>query len=187
MTKRIIKVGFDLDGVLLYNPTRVARPVIAKIKKLIGRDLNKFYYPKSRFEKFFWYLVHKSSLFPAEGVEKIQVLIKSKKIKVYVISARYELFKNDFDSWIKQVDPNKNFSGYFFNDVNDQPQIFKEKMIRKLDLDVFVEDNWDIVSHLNTRLKHRGLKIFWIYNLFDKKIKYRYKFPSLLKALDNLL
>ena len=182
MTKKQLRVGFDLDGVLLYNPARIIRPIISFIKKhLLKRDLNKFYYPKNKIEKIIWWFLHKSSLWPSSGIKDLIKLIKQKKIKAYVISARYELLENDFIDWINTIDPDKDFSGCFYNNENDQPQLFKEKMIKKLKLDVFVEDNWDIVSYLNPKIK-----IFWIYNIFDKNIKYKYKFSGLDSVIKEI-
>lgn len=147
--KKQLRVGFDLDGVLLYNPARIIRPIMSFAKKYIfKRDLNKFYYPKNKIEKLIWWFLHKSSLWPAPGIDEILSMIKQKKIQAYIVSARYELLESDFAHWHKIIDPNKLFLGYFYNNKNDQPQIFKEKMIEKLKLDIFVEDNWDIVSYL---------------------------------------
>jgi len=191
MKNKVLKVGFDLDGVLLYNPARIFRPIIYFIKKyILKRKTNQFYYPKNKLEKLIWLFLHKSSLFPAPGVKKIKQLIKEKKIKAYVISARYESLKEDFLFWKKKIDPENLFSSWYYNEKNDQPHLYKEKMIKKLKLDVFVEDNWDIVKYLktqNSKLKtEKKTKIFWIYNLLDRNIKYRYKFSSLKEVIKKI-
>jgi len=191
MKNKVIKVGFDLDGILLYNPARIFRPIIYFIKKyILKRKTNQFYYPKNKLEQFIWLFLHKSSLFPAKGIDEIKQLIKQKKIKVYVISARYESLKKDFLFWRKKIDPENLFSSWYYNEKNDQPHLYKEKMIKKLNLDIFVEDNWDIVKYLktqNAKLKSgKKTKIFWIYNLLDKKIKYQYKFKSLKEVVSFL-
>jgi hypothetical protein len=100
-----------------------------------------------------------------------------------MISARYESLKTDFDSWVKKIDPDHLFAGYFYNNQNDQPHLYKEKIIKKLGLDIFVEDNWDIVKYLKTGMR---TKIFWIYNLLDRQITYPDKFPSLRAVMDKL-
>jgi len=47
MPKRPLRVGFDLDGVLLYNPARIARPLVAFVKKHFLKKRTKlFLYPK---------------------------------------------------------------------------------------------------------------------------------------------
>jgi len=183
MKKQILKVGFDLDGVLLYNPARIARSIIAFIKKyVLKRDLSKFYYPKNKLESWAWNFLHKSSLWPASGIDIIHQLIKNKKIKAYIISARYESLKADFNYWIKKIDPKKNFSGHYFNDENEQPYLFKEKIIKKLNLDIYVEDNWDIVNHLSSS----GRKIFWIYNILDRNKLFPNKFSSLNSVVTKI-
>ncbi|MEK7097098.1 MAG: hypothetical protein AAB705_03140 [Patescibacteria group bacterium] len=187
--KKQLRVGFDLDGVLLYNPARIIRPIMSFVKKyVLKRDLNKFYYPKNKIEKFIWWLLHKSSLWPSHGIKELIKLVKQKKINAYVVSARYELLQKDFIHWINIIDPDKAFSGYFYNNKNDQPQLFKEKMINKLKLDIFVEDNWDIVSHLNLKSKGQNpkAKIFWIYNLLDRNINYKSKFSSLKNVVEYI-
>ncbi|MCS6956674.1 MAG: hypothetical protein NZM02_02405, partial [Patescibacteria group bacterium] len=61
--KKVLRVGFDMDGVLLYNPARIFRPIIFFLKKfLLKRDVNKFYYPKTKLEKLIWLFLHKTSL-----------------------------------------------------------------------------------------------------------------------------
>ena len=182
MKKQILKVGFDLDGVLLYNPARVVRPIIAFTKKyILKRDLNKFYYPKSGLEKLIWKLFHHTSLWSASGIDDLLKLISDRKIEAYVVSARYELLEADFKKWVKVIDPKKQFSGYFFKKKNQHPQILNKQMIKKLGLDVFVEDNWDIVKHLNSKAK-----IFWIYNILDRNKDYKYKFSNLKATVDYL-
>ena len=118
----------------------------------------------------------------------INTIIKHKKINAYVVSARYELLEKDFIRWIKIIDPGKVFSNYFYNNKNDQPQLFKEMMIKKLQLDLFVEDNWDIVKHINQRskIKDKKVKVLWISNILDRNINYKYKFPSLKKVVKYL-
>jgi len=184
MKKQILKVGFDLDGVLLYNPARIIRPIIFFLKKyFLKKSLNRFYYPKNKIEKLIWWFLHKSSLWPSPGIKEIVKLVKQKKINAYVVSARYESLEHDFTRWVKIIDPDKSFSGYYYNEKNDQPQLFKEKMIKKLNLDIFVEDNWDIVFYLKSKINPpaggQRSKIFWIYNILDRNISYKYKFSSL--------
>lgn len=189
MKKKFLKVGFDLDGVILYNPIRVARPVIAFFKSIFFDNKKPlfFYYPKTKIEKLFWKILHLSSLFPAPGVNEIKKLVKEKKIKAYLITGRYSFLENDLQQWIKKLKFKNFFEGIYFNKNDLQPHLFKEKMIKKLNLDIYIEDNWDIVNYLtqNSELKtqNKKIKIFWIYNLFDRRIKYKNKHHSLSSAI----
>ncbi|PIV09219.1 hypothetical protein COS31_04030 [Candidatus Roizmanbacteria bacterium CG02_land_8_20_14_3_00_36_15] len=189
MAQKTLKVGFDLDGVILYNPFRIVRPFIAIFKKIVlGFDHRplKFYYPKTRLERYFWRVAHKSSFFIGYGFWEILTLIKKRRIKAYIITARFSFLENDLNRKIKQLGIKKYFSAIYFNRKDEQPHLFKEKMIKKLGLDVYVEDNWDIVRYLNLKVKSQKSKVYWIYNILDRKIKYQYKFSSLKKVAKKL-
>lgn len=75
------------------------------------------------------------------------------------------------------------FAGYHLNEKNEQPHEFKERMIKELKLDVFVEDNLDIVEHLD---KKTDTHVIWIYNIFDHFVKRDKRFPTLKKAVDHI-
>ncbi len=186
-TKGVLRVGFDLDGVILYNPARIARPIIAFIKKfLLKKGGLRFYCPQSPVEKLIWRLLHWSSFIVAPGFSELKTLAQSGEIEVYIITARFDFLKDDFHWWMNRLKTNRSFKGCFYNDSNEQPHCFKERMIKKLELDIFVEDNWDIVNYLNSHGKIKGAnrKILWVYNVFDRNITYGYKFPHLRQVIE---
>lgn len=185
MKKQILKVGFDLDGVLLYNPTRIARPFIVFIKRLFFNDeVDKFHFPDTKFQQFIWSILHKSSLYIVPAYQDIKKLIVDKKIEAYIISARYDFLEDDFKKWIKKIDGKSYFKDFYINLNNEQPYVFKKKVIKNLGLDVFVEDNWDIIKKISTL--NNGVKIFWITNIFDCLINYKYKFFNLKRAVEKI-
>ena len=184
--KKPLKVGFDLDGVILYNPARIVRPVFALMRKLfLRKKKTAFYIPKTKLEKLFWLLVHKSSLFIAPGVNELQSLIEQNKIEAYIITGRYDSLKTDFDKWMERIEAKKYFKVYLHNAQEEQPFKFKKRMIKKFRLDIFVEDNWDIIQLLNNDHEMKT-KIFWINNVLDRSVAYQYKFPSLKSAIEFL-
>jgi len=187
MKKQPLKVGFDLDGVILYNPIRILRPFVTLFKKLIlGKKITKFWIPKSQLEKWLWRLFHKTSLFVAPGFDDVIKLIKQNKIEAYLITGRFSFLKNDLDQWLDKIEAKKYFAGCFYNELDEQPHIFKDRVIKKLKLDVFIEDNWDIIAALKNKERHSQLQIFWIYNFFDKGINYPHKYPYLKKAVEKI-
>ncbi len=189
MQKKPLRVGLDLDGVILYNPARIARPIAALAKKLLLKKKKvSFTVPKKKWEQYIWYLMHKSSIFVAPGFDTIKQLAKEGKIEVYIITGRYSFLKDDLEKWLKKIGAETFIKKWYYNKNDDQPHTYKEKLVRELKLDFFVEDNWDIVKHLNTTLKTENpkLKVFWIYNIFDQKIQYPHKFSSLKKAIESI-
>lgn len=184
MKQQKLKVGFDLDGVLLYNPARIFRPITMALKTILPkktRGLVHFYYPKNPPEELLWKIVHWSSLFAASGISEIEELVKQGTIEAYIVSSRYNCLQGDFNRWLKKLNAHTYFEGTYHNTQDLQPHEFKEKKINELKLDYFVEDNWDIVQHIN---KNTNTKVLWITNLFDKSIPYDLKFLSLRDAIE---
>ncbi len=186
MPNKILKVGFDLDGVILYNPIRIFRPIVASIKPILfgKKKSDSFYFPDSQLEQHLWRLLHLTSFTPAPGLKEIKRLLTQNKMQAYIITSRYSFLKDEFDMWIKKIHAKKYFAGCFYNKTNMQPNSFKKHMILKLGLDVFVEDNWGVIKKLNGDLK--DTKIFWISNIFDKRINYGYKFGNLKEVTGKL-
>lgn len=179
-----LKVGFDLDGVILYNPIRTLRPIASAFKflkpYLFHEKSESFYFPNSRLEKFIWRQLHKTSFRIADGFQDIQKLAKKGVFDAYLITSRYDFLKQDFEYWVKKLDAPSVFKGWFYNKTNMQPNMFKRHMIEKLHLDYFVEDNWGIIQQLNGSLK----KVLWLSNFFDRNIKYQYKFFNLKEVAE---
>jgi hypothetical protein len=197
--KKILKVGFDLDGVILYNPIRFIRPIAKLLKPFksffLKQNLDFFYFPKSKFEQYLFRLLHKTSFKSDSAICDIKQLVKDKKIKAYIVTGRYSFLKTDYENWLKKINAKEIFEKYYQNTDDLQPNEFKKRMIKKLDLDIYVEDNWDIVEKLkacsepldSTRDKlRRKIKIFWITNFLDKYIPYKYKFEDLKSAVENI-
>ncbi len=186
MAKKL-KVGFDLDGVILYNPIRFVRP-LAKSLKFIKPFIFKqkeepFYFPQSNIEKLIWNLLHKTSFKVDSHFPHLKKLIQDGKIEAYLITGRYGVLKGDYNKWMKKIDAKNLFKNSYLNEKNMQPNIFKEEMIKELELDVFVEDNWDIIQKLNS---HTKAKILWLSNFLDSRIEYPYKFGNLKEVIDYL-
>ena len=184
---RPLRIGFDLDGVLLYNPARIFRPVTMSLKHILPKKNSNqkinFYYPKSHPEKIMWRIVHWSSLFIAKGVDQIYDLVKRKKIEAYIVTSRYDCLKTDFNEWLKKLNKDAIFQACYHNKNDLQPHIFKEQKINELKLDYFVEDNYDIVKHINATT---DASCIWITNLFDQHIGYEPKFLNLKDAMNYI-
>jgi len=186
--KKVLKVGFDMDGVILYNPIRFVRSIAKSLKPLkaiiFKQKKETFYFPKSNIAKFLFSALHLSSYKIDTGIEMIKALVKDKKINAYIITSRYSFLEKSYLSWKKKINKNHIFTKCYNNKNDFQPNEFKLLMIKKLKLDYYVEDNWDIVEKLNA--KKLKCKILWITNFLDKNIQYPYKFTSLKEACQFL-
>src|SRR3989338_5806782 len=171
--KKPIKVGFDFDGVIAYNPARLVRAPISLFKRnILGVKKLSFFYPKTSVEKLMWKLVHNSSVFPGTGIELFKKMVTEEKIEAHLITARYGYLDTHLNNWLKKHRLENYFTSIHMNRENKQPHLFKEETIGKLNLNYFVEDNWDIVEYLSEKAKKRKsekekTRIFCIYNVID--------------------
>jgi uncharacterized HAD superfamily protein len=179
-----IKVGIDFDGVIAYNPFRIIRAPIVYIKhNLLGVKNTRFYIPQTNFQKLIWKLMHESSFFPAKGVDLLKSLTADNVIEAHLITARYSFLQKSLYRWLDRNNLRKVFTSITLNAKDEQPHVYKERTVRNLGLDYFIEDNWDVVDYISQK-KHT--RVFWIYNIFDREIEYPDKYPYLEKALGEI-
>lgn len=190
MTEKI-KVGLDFDGVVAYNPFRVVRYPVAYFKKnILGIKKLRFWYPQHPWQQIFWKILHESSVFPAKGAELLKQLVREDAIEAHLISARYSFLDESLLRWLKKYELHDLFTTININKENEQPHLFKEKMVGEKKVDFFIEDNLDIVRYLSGKREAesgKGTKIYWIYNLVDRAFPHPYKYPYLEKALQNIV
>lgn len=184
MAQNKMRIGFDFDGVIMYNPARAIRRPLAFVKKLIiPHKKSEFFFPSKKISQLVNILFHKSSFKVATGYDTITQMVHADKIDPYIITARWSFLKKDFLRLIHSLNAQHIFQGYFLNEKNEQPHLFKERMIKELNLDVFIEDNLDIVDYLR---KNTKAEILWISNFFDRHEHRDGKFPSLKKAVEYI-
>lgn len=186
----VIRIGFDLDGVLLQNPSRILRHLISKGKQahLLPRKELEFYHPGSTWERWLWLLVHKTSWRLAPGFAELEQLATHPQLEFYVVSARFACLQSDTKRWLPLLNRRHTFRALYFNDHDEQPHLFKQKMTSKLQLDYFVEDNWDVVSYLAAARPQ--MQVWWLSNLLDRYIAYPHKFfdfRAVVQALRGLV
>lgn len=184
-----IRVGFDLDGVLLYNPIRIYRPAVAYVKRhILKRKKTRFFVPTSPFQQWLFTQMHKTSFLIAPGFERIKQLADAGVIEPYLVTARFAFLKPDLDHWLKKMNAETVFKACYYNVDNEQPHLFKARMIQKLGLEMFVEDNWDIVERVNrvVRAERPEFMCWWVSNIMDSGIAYPYKALSLNQAIDGI-
>lgn len=186
MTKRAIKVGFDFDGVIAYNPLRILRsPITFFKKKILGGEKTTFTIPKRGLSRFLWKIAHDASIFPSRGTEKLKKLVESGRIEAYLISGRFGYLEDHLNTWLTRHNMKSYFTRININKDDEQPHKFKERTINKLALDAYIEDNWDIVEHLSITLPKT--KVYWVTNILDRYIDYPRKYNSLEEILKNII
>lgn len=179
-----LRVGFDLDGVLLSNPLGVLRPVLKYIRKnILKKKSTGSYTPETRVEEFINFVYVKLSYFKMRGYPNVIKLINTGLIDAYIITARHDTYKDEFKTDIARLKKDGHFVGAEYNSKNLEPYVFKSEWIKKFNLDYYVEDNYDVVQQLSKRFPGR---ILWITNPVDCKLYFENKFTDLDGVADFL-
>jgi hypothetical protein len=185
MKQEKIKIGVDFDGVLAYNPFRVIRAPVTFIKRNVFKSKKThFYIPQNDAEKFIWAILHESSVFPAIGVELLKERIEKGEIEAHLVSARYSFLQKNLYAWLERHKLKDIFTSITINHNDEQPHVYKARIIKEKGFDYFIEDNYDIVSHVAAKT---DTKILWIYNILDRHVGYPHKFPYLEQALRSII
>jgi len=181
-----VRIGFDFDGVIAYNPARVARKPISLIKsRLFGIKKVQFFVPKNPLERAFWSLAHESSMFPARGVGRLKTLVSTRQIEAHLVTSRFGFLEPNLMRFLSFWGLTDVFTSITLNHNEEQPHEFKARIIYAKKFSYFVEDNWDIVSFLSR--KRLKTEIHWIYNILDRNKPYPYKYPYLSESLARIV
>lgn len=155
-----MKIGFDFDKVFIdYPPFFPAKLIDTLYKK---RDNGVLLY---RIPSYPEQLVRKASHLPflrpliKENYDILKRIPKTKN-KIYLVSSRYKFLKNETDRLIKKYQLDKIFDKMYFNFENKQPHLFKEKILKELNLDMYVDDDLSLLKHVAK--SNPKTKFFWL-------------------------
>ena len=94
--------------------------------------------------------------------------LSAKDYKLYLISSRFGFLEM---VTIRIIEKNKLkdiFQELHFNFNNRQPHIFKNELIKMLNLDKFVDDDLHLLKYVAGR--NNKIKLYWLNNKLNKKI-----------------
>ncbi len=152
--EKIIKIGFDLDGVIIGKPPLISKRLIEWLYR--GR-INKtlvYRYPQ-KIEKYIRGLSHYCLFRPPikRNIKVLKRLSKNKNVQVYAITGRYGFLKDRTDVWLKKNEVENIFKEVYLNETDEQPHRFKRDILNNLKLDYFVDDDPLIINYLKREIK----------------------------------
>ena len=156
MANKVIRIGIDLDGVVTNNPPIIPKKTIEWLVKSHTNHTKKYRFPKTKLERQVRIASHYHKLRPplTRNLKTIKNLEESKKFEIFFISSRYRFLNNRTKQWFKNYYPTFDFKKVNINLENEQPHLFKERMIRKLRINFFLEDDPRTIAYLEKNLKN---------------------------------
>lgn len=165
------RIGFDLDGVIVGKPFFIPKKFLEWLVRFHKNGTKKYRFPKSKLEIFIRKLSHHWFLRPLlrKNFKVIKKFSEKEGVKLYIVSGRYSFLKDRTDSLIKKHSLDKIFAEIFTNCNNEQPHLFKEKMVKKLNLDFLFDDDPIIIDYLKKIIKDK--KFYLVSDIYGKSIK----------------
>lgn len=155
MKKDQIKIGIDLDGVIVDKPFFVPKKLIEWLFRAHHNHGKKYRIPKWPLEILIRKKSHHWLLRPPikKNLEVLKKIIRQDLATVYIISGRYRFLNNETKAWFKKNKLEDLFKSAYINKKNLQPHLFKEKMVKKLGISHFFDDDPIVVHHLKAKIK----------------------------------
>ena len=104
----------------------------------------------TRPEQIFRKATHISHLRPPikDNLEYLRKLANDKNNQLYLISSRFKFLEPETTQLVKKYQLDNIFDKLYFNYDNKQPHEFKNEILQKLNLDIFVDDDLSLVGML---------------------------------------
>lgn len=174
-----MKIGFDLDNIFISTPPFIPKQIIDKLYKKRDDGVLLYRIP-SLPEQLLRRTSHAPLLRPAlkENLDFLKQISK-KDNKLYLISSRFKFLENRTLKLVKKYGLNNIFDKMYFNFENIQPHIFKNEVLKKLNLDIYVDDDLSLIKHVAK--DNNKTRFFWL-----KTMKKKEDLPSNIIAISKI-
>lgn len=156
-----MNIGFDLDKVFINNPPFIPSTIIEKLYREKENGELKYRLPY-RIEQYIRIFSHYHIFRPpiAENITYLNNLVKNNKHNYFLISSRFGFLEKRTEAVLKRYRLQNKFKELIFNYTNKQPHVFKNDMIKKLHIDVYIDDDLPLVKFLAK--ENPTVKFFWL-------------------------
>lgn len=164
-----MNVGFDLDKIFINFPPLVPSKIIELLYKGKPHAELKYRMP-SRLEQIIRIFSHYPLFRPPiiKNMNYLKNLALANNNKYYLISSRFSFLEKKTTDLIKRYNLDKIFNTMYFNYENKQPHQFKNEIIKKLNLDMYVDDDLQLLEYLVD--KNPKTKFFWLNKKISKHL-----------------
>ena len=164
-----MNIGFDLDKIFIQYPPFIPEILIDKAyKRMLDGKLKYRVPPKPEqlLRSFLHQPIFRQPI--KNNIAFVKKLTKQNSNKHYLISGRFGFLKSRTNQIIKKHGFDKIFDGLYFNYSNNQPHLFKNEIIKKLRIDLYVDDDLQLLEHLCK--DNPKIKFFWLNKNVSKEL-----------------
>ncbi|MBU4098561.1 hypothetical protein KJ980_02820 [Patescibacteria group bacterium] len=157
-----MNIGFDLDKVFIDTPPFIPKSFIDKLYKKRDNGVLLYRIP-GPIGQVVRKITHLYIFRPQikENIDFLHVFPKDKN-NLYLISGRFKFLENKTKKIIEKYHFTEIFDDMYFNFANEQPHFFKNRIIKKLKLDCFIDDDLSLLNYIARN--NPKIKFFWLTN-----------------------
>lgn len=146
-----MRIGFDLDRVFINYPPFVPSKLIDWLYRNHTNHKLSYRVPKSIFEIWIRQISHLPIFRPAmqDNIKFVQALSKSGKHELFLISGRYSFLEDLSQMILAKYGLITPFKKIYLNTKNEQSHLFKARMIKQEKIELFVDDDADLINYLH--------------------------------------
>lgn len=161
-------IAFDLDGIFIGSPPFVPKRLIEWLYRGPQNHKLKYRYPTTKIEQQIRKLSHLAIFRPKilKNTGFLKNFSKSNN-QIFLVSSRYRFLEDLTMKLLEEYGIKNKFTKIYLNTKNEQPHLFKEKMIRKLRINIFIDDDLKLLMYLKSRCPNTKL---FFYDLNPKQI-----------------
>lgn len=178
-----MKIGFDLDKVLIDYPPFLPDRVIDRFYKKKANGILEYRIPNKPDQMLRSFLHLPMFRKPIQENVDFLKTIANKNNQLYIISSRYGFLRKRTEDLMNRHGFDKIFDHMYFNYENKQPHVFKNNVLKRLNLDIYVDDDLHLLNYV---AKHNPkTKFFWLYHTPSEHLLEKNVYP--ITALSDII
>lgn len=156
------RIGIDFDKVFVNYPPFIPGFIIEYLYKRRNHGLS--YRIPGKIEQKIRIFSHLPIFrHPIKNnIESLRKIFDKGDSKIFLVSSRFSFLRDRTNLWDKRNNMFKYFEKTYFNFADEQPHIFKDKIIKKERIEKFIDDDLDLLNYLSG--KNPLVKFYWISN-----------------------
>jgi len=162
-----IRIAFDFDKVFVDYPPLIPSALINYLYK--KRNHNLSYRIPGPIEKRIRIFSHTHFLrHPIkENIHILSEMFDSNKYLIFLISSRFSFLRGRTEEWDKRHKISRFFKEMYFNFKDEQPHLFKDRIIKEGKIEKFIDDDLDLLFYLAER--NPNVDFYWLGNFKPNK------------------
>ncbi|MBP6979424.1 hypothetical protein KBB41_00065 [Candidatus Curtissbacteria bacterium] len=186
--QRKINIGIDIDGIFVDKPPLVPAKVINYLYRKTNSKSLEYKIPINYFDKKMRIISHLKIFRPIikNNLNWFKESLNNKDINIFIVSGRYSFLENRTKKLLKNNGINLQKEKVKLNSKDIQPHIFKNQIIKNLNIDFMIDDDIFMLKYLSAHNPNTTFVWYAGSPYFKSNLDYKLnQFKNLVK-IDNL-